>query len=327
MNERQAGRDGGPLVSVVLPVYNAERYLRQAVLSALDLSVRTEVLLVEDGSPDGCLAVCRQLAAQHEAVRLLRHADHANHGCSASRNAAIRAARGDYVAFLDADDYYLPNRFDADVPMLEADPGLDGVYGAVGVVYEPGGPPASSPERHRVTVDGVILPEDLFEAFVRGDRGWFRVEGITVRREVFDAVGLFDERLPIAQDRAMWLRMAAACRLAGGSIVEPIAVCRRHPGNRARLEHPLWRDAECEVYSTTLEWAGCVGLEAWKRHRLREALILALRHRRLRGLGRAEAFLRVWRRTLRCQARDPLLLPTIAARWLAARLGVRRWRT
>jgi glycosyltransferase involved in cell wall biosynthesis len=303
-----------PLVSVVVPVYNAASYVEQAVRSAVDLPVRTEVLLVEDGSTDESLSICRGLAEANEAVRLLQHEDAGNHGASASRNLGIRAAAGDYVSFLDADDYYLPNRFDADVPMLERDAGLDGAYGAVGMQYDPGAPPSPAGHCEVVTVAEPIEPEELFEALVLGGRGRFRMEGITVRRDAFDSTGLFDERLPLSQDLEMWLRMAAVCRLAPGSIVEPIAVYRRHPGNRARLDNPLWRDAECEVYSRTLQWARRVRLEHRKVRLLRDALILSVRHRRLYELGRVAAFLRVWRRTLRYQLRDPWLLPTILGR-------------
>jgi hypothetical protein len=175
--------------------------------------------------------------------------------------------------------------------------------------------------RDIVTTDGPIAPEELFEALLRGGRGFFRVEGVTVRRSIFRKCGFFDHRLRLPEDWAMWLRMAASARLGSGSIVEPIAVCRRHPGNRARREHPLWRDAECDVYSTTLQWVRRVGLERWKRRLLQEFLVLAVRHRRLRDLGRAAAFLHVWRRTFRYQFRDPFLLPAILER------GVRKlWR-
>ena len=309
-------RADGPLVSVVVPVYNAEPYVEQAVLSALGLSVRTEVLLVEDCSTDASLVVCRRLAQEHGAVRLLRHEDEANHGAGASRNLGIHAATGDYVSFLDADDYYLPNRFDVDVQLLEGDGSIDGVYGAVRRDYEPGAPPPPSGMAQVVTVDGEVVPEELFDMLMAGQHGRFRTEGITVRRRVFDRTGFFDERLPIGQDWAMWLRMAAVCRLAPGSIDEPIAVCRRHPGNRARRENPLWRDSECEVYSTTLQWAHRVGVSRRKVQVLRDALILAVRHRRLHELGRVAAFLHVWRRTFRCQLRDPWFLPAILGRGL-----------
>lgn len=321
MSADATSRASGPLVSVVVPVYNAAPYVEEAVLSAVGLPVRTEVLLVEDGSPDGGLDICRRLAAGHDSVQLLRHGDHGNHGASASRNLGIRAATGDYVAFLDADDYYLPNRFDVDVPMLERDEAIEGVYGAVGTKFEENHAPMGAGDRDLTTVDGPIEPEMLFEALVRGGRGWFCTEGITVRREVFDRAGLFDERLPLGQDRTMWMRMAAVCRLAAGSIVEPIAVCRRHPGNRARRDNPLWRDAECGVYATTLQWARRAALEPWKRRLLRDSLVLAVRHRRLHGLGRVAAFVHVWRRTFRYQLLDPWLLPTILGR------GVRKlWR-
>jgi len=265
-----------PLISVVVPVYNAERYVEAAVRSVLDLPQDVEVLLVEDGSTDGSLQACRRLAARHGRVRLLRHADGANHGASASRNAGIRAATGRYVAFLDADDYYLPNRFDLDVPMLERDGALDGVYGAVDIRFDEGGTPMPWAAKGTRTLDGPVAPEDLFDTLLFGSRGEFHTAGITVRRQVFERAGYFDPRLPQAQDSAMWLKMAAACRLAPGSIAEPVAVWRRHPGNRTRRESPEWHRAGCAYVWSVLRWAHAHGRPTREVASLRLGLALAI---------------------------------------------------
>ncbi|WP_228442012.1 glycosyltransferase family 2 protein [Chryseobacterium nematophagum] len=105
-------------ISVIIPVYNAEKYVQQAVESALQFEKVYEVILVEDGSPDNVLSVCERLRDQYPRVKLFQHADKKNHGAGASRNLGIANASGDFIAFLDADDYYLSNRFDAEKNFL-----------------------------------------------------------------------------------------------------------------------------------------------------------------------------------------------------------------
>lgn len=136
------------MVSVVIPVYRAPAFVRMALESALAQPEMSEVLLVEDGSPDDSLAVCEELRSLHSRVRLLRHPGGANRGAGASRNLGIETATAPYVAFLDADDYFLPGRFARDVALLEQDAGVVGVYRVMGSVtdasYRGGNPHAGS---------------------------------------------------------------------------------------------------------------------------------------------------------------------------------------
>lgn len=81
-------------ISVVIPVYNAEKYVSQAVDSALQLEDVYEIILIEDNSPDNALAVCQQLAEKHEKVKLYQHPDKKNHGASPSRNLGIEKSTG-----------------------------------------------------------------------------------------------------------------------------------------------------------------------------------------------------------------------------------------
>jgi len=121
---------------VIIPVYNAAAYLTQAVESALAQPETAEVLLIEDGSPDNALDVCEELAGKYDKVRLLRHPNGENRGAGASRNLGMRNAKFDFIAFLDADDYYLPGRFAAASKIFRLDPACEGVYEAVAMQVE-----------------------------------------------------------------------------------------------------------------------------------------------------------------------------------------------
>src|SRR5262249_12893548 len=98
-----------PLVSVVVPFLDAGRFLRQAVASVFAQTYPSwELLLGDDGSGDESTETALRLAERHPAtVRYFEHEDHANRGPSASRNVGLRAAKGEYIAVLDADDVWL----------------------------------------------------------------------------------------------------------------------------------------------------------------------------------------------------------------------------
>ena len=97
MNDKQ------PLVSVIVPIYNVEKYLRRCVDSILSQSYQNlEVWLVDDGSPDGCPAICDEYARKDNRVKIIHKK---NGGLSDARNVAIDVASGEYICFVDSDDY------------------------------------------------------------------------------------------------------------------------------------------------------------------------------------------------------------------------------
>ena len=120
-------------VSVIIPVYNAAEYVQQAVESALAQPETAEVILIEDGSQDSSLAVCQETADAHSKVHLYRHPDGKNHKQPASLNLGILRSTHEFIAFLDADDSYLPGRFSVARELFATDSELEGVYEALAV--------------------------------------------------------------------------------------------------------------------------------------------------------------------------------------------------
>lgn len=110
----------GPLVSVIMIFLDAQRFIAEAIESVLAQSYhRWELLLVDDGSRDGSTAVARRYAARHpQRIRYLEHPGHRNRGMAASRNLGMAEARGELIAFLDADDTFLPERLARHVALL-----------------------------------------------------------------------------------------------------------------------------------------------------------------------------------------------------------------
>jgi len=119
-----------PVVSVVTIFLDAERFFDEAIASVLAQSFGNwELLLVDDGSTDGSTAIAHAATCDPR-VRYLEHPDHANHGMSASRNLALRHARGRYIAMLDADDVWFPETLARQVAALRAHPEAGMAYGS-----------------------------------------------------------------------------------------------------------------------------------------------------------------------------------------------------
>ncbi len=249
-------------VSVVIPFYNAREYVTQAVESALAQPETGEVILIDDDSPDGGLVVCQELAEKHKQVRALRHSDAQNHGAAASRNIGILNARFPYVAFLDADDYFLPDRFSKTKEIFSEYQDAEGVYEAIGAVFQ--GAEVQElwdrlPLRELTTINRVVLPEELFEKMLFGNLGTFSFDGFTGKRDLFSRVGLFNEKLKYFEDTELMYKLAAKGVLYPGSIDTPIAVRRVHENNRITylLDDKRRTYAHnLELWQALLNWGG-----------------------------------------------------------------------
>lgn len=206
-----------PTVSVVVPAYNAAAFVGRAVDSVLGQSAADlELLVVDDGSTDATLRV---LAAYGDRLRAIAQA---NAGPAAARNRGLAEARGRYVAFLDADDWWLPDKLAQQVALLDSRPEIGFCSTATRVVHADGTPAGDWP----CSDIGASLLETLFihSAVVSGS-----TSGVLARRELLLAAGGFDERLRGFEDPDLWIRLAA--RAGYACIPEPLTVVVRTPGS------------------------------------------------------------------------------------------------
>jgi len=225
-------------ISVIIPVYNAEKFVSQAVESALQFDEVHEIILVEDQSPDNALQVCLQLAEKYDRVKLYQHPDKGNHGAGPSRNLGIEKSTGDFIAFLDADDYYLPNRFDAEKELFQK-PEIEGVYGALGVHYYSEKAKEqyySLFEDKLTTVYKRHSPREVFlgQIYMLGSFGLFSIDALTIRKEPLmkKMENMFLTNLRLHQDSEFLYRLSYYLDLYPGILDKAVAVRGVHENNR-----------------------------------------------------------------------------------------------
>lgn len=233
-----------PCVSVIIPVYNAADFLEEAVNSVLGQTCVGELILVDDGSTDGSIELCEKLADSNSKVLFFYHKEHRNLGASSTRNLGVTKANFEFISFLDADDYFLPNRFDFFEKYLIEGKKFDGIYEPV--QYFNG-----SDKIYGVSKN--IKPNKLFHYLIRGTYGHFHTNGLIVKRELLIKAGLFDISLALHQDSDLWLKLAFYGKLIPGSLTEPVARVRLHDGNR------IWKGTNAasryKQLKVTWEWA------------------------------------------------------------------------
>jgi glycosyltransferase involved in cell wall biosynthesis len=188
----------GEFVSIVVCFLNAERFLDEAIASIFAQSYRDwELLLVDDGSTDASTEIARCHAAENPGrVRYLEHPGHENRGVSAARNLGIAAAQGGLIAFLDADDVYLPGRLARSVELLRAHPSADMVYGESEYWHSWQGGQAALPDRiqpHGFRAGRVVSSPELLIRYLVHSAALPALNSITVRREAAQACGGFVE--------------------------------------------------------------------------------------------------------------------------------------
>ena len=232
-------------ISAIIPAYNCAPYLRRAVESILATKQPDlEVVIVDDGSSDDTLQISRQLVDEHpHSVFLYHHPRHANLGVSATRNMGIQQCTGDYICFLDADDYVHPHRFDKAVSILCDQPHVDGVHELAELVFET--PEAASQwfadQLGLFGFDRSIASEELLSSLLRGF--CWATSAILFRRRLLSKTGVFDTSLQIAEDCHLWFRMALVGTLVSGDLSRPVSVYWRRtssayrpgPGNRLHM--------------------------------------------------------------------------------------------
>lgn len=225
-------------ITVIIPVYNAEAFIEKAVNSAIQFPEVKEILLIDDGSKDNSFQICLKAAQEHDIVKVLQHADQKNHGVSASRNLGMDLATSEFVTFLDADDYYLPNRFDAEREYFQ-NPKIEGVYGAISTEFVTEKGKEIYLEKflndNLTTVyqeaEGLEVFKGLSE--INKEHGtFFSMIALTIRKTALQRTGLrLNEKLKIGEDKDFIVKLSYLAYLKSGFINEPVAVRTGHENN------------------------------------------------------------------------------------------------
>ncbi len=195
-------------ISVVVPAYNAERSIGETIESILNQTIPpTEVIVIDDGSLDGTAGVVRSFGAR------LKYERQENAGASAARNHGIALAKGEYIAFLDADDLWLPQKLEKQIALLERNPDLRWVYSDA-FIFADGQPESTT----RVGRHLKLWSGNVFEPLLLGN--FIPSPTPVIHRAVFAQLNAFAQ-LTQCEDWEMWLRIAQYYPL--GVVPEPLA--------------------------------------------------------------------------------------------------------
>lgn len=204
-----------PAVSILMPTFNRLEFLPPAIESVLAQSFTDwELIIADDGSGPDTRAYLQSLTHPRLKVLWMPHAGRP----SVMLNAALRAARGEFVAFLDSDDVWLPRKLELQIDSLRRQPARRWSCTAFALI-DAAGLPLSRPRASWPAVSGQVRDRLLTDAVIA-------TPSVVAARSLFDQVGLFDEELTMNYEGDLWLRFAALSELDG--IDEPLTLVRRH---------------------------------------------------------------------------------------------------
>jgi alpha-1,3-rhamnosyltransferase len=206
-----------PLVSVVVPSYNHEKYVKETIESIINQTYKNiELIVIDDGSKDNSVKVIQELADKYKFIFIHRP----NKGLSATLNEGLRLAKGKYFCVCASDDIYLPNKIERQVEFMEAHPEYGMCHSNVKIMN--GGKIINHKRRSskETTFETLLFNNNIFSV------------STMIRKDVFDIVGLYDETLYI-EDWDMWLRITNAGYKIG-FINDYLAIYRKHDINSSR---------------------------------------------------------------------------------------------
>lgn len=183
-------------VSVIIPTFNRADRVHRAVSSVLNQTFTDyEIIVVDDGSEDETVS---SLAGFKDSIHLIRH--RRNKGVSAARNRGIAAARSPFIAFLDSDDYWMPEKLEAQTGYFRQYP--DAVASQTEEIWIRNGMRVNPGKKHRKPSGDIFAPS-LKRCLVSPS-------AVMLKMSLLDEVGLFNERFPVCEDYDLWLRIS--CR-------------------------------------------------------------------------------------------------------------------
>jgi glycosyltransferase involved in cell wall biosynthesis len=288
-----------PTVSVVVPTYNRLHFLRPAVESVFAQSFCDwELIIADDGSDEETRAYLRALKRpQQIEVLWLQHSGRPG----AARNAALKQARGDFVAFLDSDDLWLPRKLERQMASLHRWPQRQWSCTAFVLVGADGSPRADAGSGSQAALSGNISEKLLGQEVV------IALPSVVVSRALLQRSGGFDDELLVSEDEDLWLRLA---RLSEIDVVgEPLTLVRRHREHSSD-DVTAWRDRR-RVFERAL---------ASETDARRSAVLRRIRAEMSAGLARSQSVA-----GLRLGALDTLLSSAVyswrSRRWWRSSVG------
>lgn len=193
-----------PKVSVIIPIYNSEKYLSEAILSILNQTFSDfELLLADDCSTDDTLKIAKSLAEKDQRITLLENEK--NSGVSYTRNKLHQIAQGEFIAVMDADDVALPDRFKVQLDFLESNPDVVCVGSNHGLIDEHG---------HFLTTLELLEDDEAIQSAALEGHGSICHPCAMIRKSALDEIGGYDESLSSALDLDIWLKLGEIGKLA-----------------------------------------------------------------------------------------------------------------
>jgi glycosyltransferase involved in cell wall biosynthesis len=236
-----------PTVSVVMPVYNVERYVAQAVESILAQTFADfELLILDDGSRDRSLSILQTLAAQDKRIRLISRE---NQGIPRTRNELLSQSRGEFIAPMDSDDIALPDRLTRQVEFLQHHPD----YVCVGGAYQ------LIDAADRLILNHFAMPqedEDIQSLMLKGHVSLHQ-PCVMFRRQATIDVGGYDETLPVCEDLDLWLRLGEVGKLA--NLPQPVLQYRLHQNSISEQQQAIALDKMQEICKRAWQRRGIEG--------------------------------------------------------------------
>lgn len=209
-----------PLVSVIIPAYNSEKYIGAAIDSVLAQTYKNyEIIVVDDGSTDNTSEVVNKYIIPQTIDRrqpTVKYIYQQNKGPSAARNKGIKESNGEYIAFLDSDDMWLPEKLNRQMEFFASSDGYGLIFIGHYLINEMGSCVTTHKIDHPETITGV-------KSFLFGNPH-LGTSTIVIPKKCFDEVGLFDETLMAAEDIDMWIRISRKYKV--GCINEPLVRIR-----------------------------------------------------------------------------------------------------
>ena len=208
-----------PKVSIIIPTYNRARFITRAIDSVLSQTYwNVEIIVVDDGSTDNTKNIVNSYGKQ------VRYIYQENKGAASARNTGINESKGQYIAFLDSDDFYAKDNLEKKISFLEGNPQIGWIYSDWQYIDEKG-----------KYLDKGSLRFDYFNKKLSGEifeelfykRNFIATDTVVVKRSVLEDIGFFDPKIPSQEEYDLWLRMSA--KYAVGYIDEPLVTVTTHP--------------------------------------------------------------------------------------------------